>query len=93
MWNKIEDCTPEMDTPVMVYTPRDIHGTPAIMVDMWSEIHEAPVPFSSQTICVGEGWQTHDDCEITHWMPLPASPTAELVEGSNLQHTTDQTQH
>lgn len=27
-------------------------------------------------------------CGVTHWMPLPAPPTADNVEGANLQHTT-----
>jgi len=27
---------------------------------------------------------------VTHWMPLPAPPTAEQAEGANLQHTTGQ---
>jgi hypothetical protein len=25
---------------------------------------------------------------VSHWMPLPAPPTAENVEGANLNHTT-----
>jgi len=41
-----------------------------ITIDIWDDIREAPVSFSSQTICVGEGWES-DNWENTHWMPLP----------------------
>jgi len=31
-----------------------------------------------------------ENCGYTHWMELPAPPTADNVEGANLQHTTGQ---
>lgn len=31
--------------------------------------------------------------DVSHWMPLPAPPTADNVEGANLQHTTEQVQN
>ena len=41
-------------------------------------------------------WTVDDEngyeCEVvvTHWMPFPSPPTADNVEGANLQHTTAQ---
>ena len=38
-----------------------------------------------------------EDCPMVEdehwWMPLPSPPTAEQVEGANLQHTTGQSGH
>ena len=32
-------------------------------------------------------------CLYTHWMELPSPPTADIVEGANLQHTTGPARH
>jgi Protein of unknown function (DUF551) len=74
MWNK-KELLPESEGLYLVC----VQGSFPIYVD---------VAFYS------DGWfiyDAHDDIysvsinNLTHWMPLPAPPTAEAVEGANLQ--------
>ena len=52
--------------PCWVYKPNNPYGK--FWVDEWIDLYEAPVSWSSATICVGEGWAEEDDYEaITHW--------------------------
>ena len=66
-WNKFEDVgPPKKETPCWVYKPNNPYCK--FWVDEWTDLYEAPVSWSSATICVGEGWAEEDDYEaITHW--------------------------
>lgn len=75
-WNKIDDGPPEKDTYVFVYMPTDNHLS--IRVDRWVDLHECLVDFSTETVCVGEGWENHKFDEITHWTPLLKPPEDKL---------------
>lgn len=67
-WICVGGSLPEKDVMVLVYTPEGKYLEYA--VDEWVELYETPVPFSSSTICVGEGWSEHDFDEISHWAYL-----------------------
>jgi hypothetical protein len=72
-WISVEDRLPPKGELVQVYVPANEFCKYAY--DEWNDIHEAPVSFSSATICVGEGWLEHEYEEVSHWMPLPAAPS------------------
>ena len=80
-WVSVEERVPEVGQEVLVYGKSPWESSPSIKVDRWDEIHEAPVSFSSATICVGEGWTENDSDDITHWSPLPPPPTSVNGEG------------
>lgn len=65
---------PPLDEMCLVYVPCAMHFKYAF--DSWQVLREAPVPFSSATIEVGEGWGDHNYEEVSHWMPLAAAPSA-----------------
>lgn len=72
-WIKIEGedqyNLPPKGVEVFVYKPNCQWGKYAM--DTWDDLYEAPVSWSSATICVGEGWQEEDDFDaITHWAYL-----------------------
>jgi hypothetical protein len=72
-WIDVNDRLPDTNRQVLVWT---VFG---FGLDQWDEINEAPVSFSSQTICVGEGWQDHDFDQVTHWAEI--TPPTERAEG------------
>lgn len=73
------DFVPEDGTECLVSTAGKFPGW---AVDTWREQYEAPVSFSSATIPVGLGWDSHTDDEVTHWMPLPAAPCVDSGSGN-----------
>lgn len=65
-WNKFEEVgPPKKGVPCWVYKPNNPYGK--FWVDQWVDLYEAPVSWSSVTICVGEGWAEDDWEVITHW--------------------------
>ena len=72
-WISILDRLPEKEVRVLVY----VESKDFIDIDSYVEIYECPVSFSTQSICIGEGWESGLDGEITHWMPLPTPPKEE----------------
>lgn len=69
-WLPVSGRMPEKDVEVLVYDSSADH----VYVTQWCDWWEAPVSFSSKTICVGEGWETGEYEHVTHWMPLPPAP-------------------
>lgn len=66
-----EDGAPAPGTECFVWSHEAWEKAPSLKLDRWDELHEAPLAFSSQTICVGEGWQDHDDMEtVQRWVPI-----------------------
>ena len=66
-WNKFDEVgPPKKGTLCLVYKPNNTYCK--FWVDEWIDLYEAPVSWSSVTICVGEGWADEDDTDnITHW--------------------------
>jgi len=75
-WIPSSERLPAKDVEVLTYDSSADH----VFVNQWCDWWEAPVSFSSKTICVGEGWETGEFENITHWMPLPASPSPLCVD-------------
>ena len=80
-WISVQDRVPEVGQEVLVYGQSPWEKAPSIKVDLWDEIHEAPVSFSSATVCVGEGWTENESDDITHWQPLPSAPAQSGGQG------------
>lgn len=73
-WTKVQGDNLNWNLPpkgvdVLVYKPNCKYVK--YFVDQWNDLYEAPVSWSSATICIGDGWQEEDDMEaITHWAYL-----------------------
>lgn len=39
-------------------------------IDCWNDLYERPVLFSSESVCVGEGWEDSEPEDVTHWAYL-----------------------
>jgi hypothetical protein len=77
-WISVEDRMPEAGTDCLVWGQSSYLKAPHVRIDKWDEQHECPVSFSTATVPIGLGWDESLFDEVTHWMPLPASPgTAE----------------
>ena len=72
-WISVLDRLPEMNVRVLVYGESENF----VDIDSYVEIFECPVSFSTKSICVGEGWGSGLDGEISHWMSLPNPPKEE----------------
>lgn len=71
-WVSVKERLPESGTDCFVLVTIGDKEFPD--VDRWDEIHEAPVSFSSTTVCVGIGWQNYDFEEVMYWMQQPPIP-------------------
>jgi hypothetical protein len=80
-WISVEDRMPEPGTDCLVVLCWD-DQQPYIGIDTWDEQHEAPLSFSSATICTGLAWNEHDFDEISHWIPLSALPAIPAIAAS-----------
>lgn len=60
---------PPKDVGVLVYWPCT-DGTYEVRMDEWSDLYEDPIGMGGPTICVGEGWVSYGDENITHWAPI-----------------------
>lgn len=78
MWIDTNNMLPERGVKVLAYTNFD-GFLPYMYLDEDGEWISSCFRWSGQT--------------VTHWMPVPAPPTADNTEGANLQHTTSQGQH
>ena len=87
-WIDINDQLPPFDgTPDQVIVCNTFNGMQVVMFAVWN----------GGVFYNGEFWGNYvedEDCvpdeikHVTHWMPLPAPPTAETAEGANLQPLT-----
>lgn len=80
-WISVNDRVPAVGQEVLVFGQSPWEKAPSIKVDLWDEIHEAPVSFSSATVSVGEGWTENDSDDITHWRELPSAPAQSGGQG------------
>lgn len=80
-WISVNDRVPAVGQEVLVFGQSPWEKAPSIKVDLWDEIHEAPVSFSSATVSVGEGWTENDSDDITHWRELPPAPAQSGGQG------------
>lgn len=92
MWNKVECCLPELQQPVVCINVDRYENTGGD----WDRIVQDCVYLSE--LHGNKYWSKCGERAIcldyyTHWMPLPAPPTADNVEGANFQHTTAKVQH
>lgn len=82
-WISVNDRVPAVGQEVLVFGQSPWEKAPSIKVDLWDEIHEAPVSFSSATVSVGEGWTENDsEDDITHWRELPPAPAQSGGQGN-----------
>ena len=65
-WVSVADRLPEKDVEVLV-----LNTNAEIQLDTWVDLYESPVSFSTKSICVGEGWESSDFEDVTHWCALP----------------------
>jgi hypothetical protein len=65
-WVSVSDRPPEKDVEVLV-----LNTNAEIQLDTWVDLYESPVSFSTKSICVGEGWESSDFEDVTHWCALP----------------------
>lgn len=75
-WIPTSERIPAKDEEVLTYDS----SADSVTINKWCDWWEAPVSFSSKTICVGEGWETGEYENVTHWMPLPAAPSTHANE-------------
>lgn len=78
-WISVEDRLPPVGEQVLVYVPNSQYEK--VQIDTWDMQREAPVSFSSETIEIGHGWDDHEFEDITHWMPLAATPSTQSPAG------------
>lgn len=81
-WISVHDRVPAVGQEVLVFGQSPWEKAPSIKIDLWDEIHEAPVSFSSATVCVGEGWTENESDDITHWRELPPAPAQSGGQGN-----------
>lgn len=82
---------PPKDVEVLVYWPCT-DGTYQVRMDEWSDLHEDPIGMGGPTLCVGEGWVSYGDENITHWAPIatPSSQTCAAPAAANGALTDEQ---
>ena len=68
-WVSIDEGLPEEGSDVLIMTTGGV-----VVQEEYRKLYEAPVSFSSKTICVGVGFSEHDFEDITHWMYIPELP-------------------
>jgi len=86
MWKKIVEIKPPSSEWVLFWDTEYCKEVPCIgFLNEYGEWHD-----QSNVDNCGDAIRMDN---VTHWMPLPAPPTAEQVEGANLQHTTPQGQN
>jgi hypothetical protein len=77
-WIAVDERMPEPGTDCIVWHREYVKGRgPFAKIDRWDEQRECPVSFSTVSIPVGMGWDESEFEDVTHWMPLPASPSVE----------------
>lgn len=74
MWKKVSDILPDVGTKVLAYGDGDVtvgtYGHGRNRDEWWDELN------------VDMDGSPTDLWEVTHWMPLPAPPTAEQGESA-----------
>jgi len=79
MWVSVEDRLPDPDVEVLVWIATPTWADkPYAAVEMWAEQREDPTGMGGPTIVTGCGWSDNEFEHITHWMPLPAAPQAQM---------------
>lgn len=69
VWHDMnDDGPPPLNLTCLVYGQEAWEKTPSIKLDVWQELSEQPLSFSSATIYIGDGWGECDS--VTHWMLL-----------------------
>lgn len=83
MWISVKDRLPEVNEPVLMrVTCCDYHN-----------IEQGHYQGYGKWVNCWYSMRNEGLYPVTHWMPLPAPPTAEAEEGANLQHTTGASQN
>jgi len=75
MWKNIKDCCPIEGQRILAYTLNN-----DIVLGYWVSYENG--------VCDTPDGVSSWKWGFTHWMPAPSPPTADNVEGANLQHTT-----